>query len=143
MTPEEVISRDLISEVDFSFSRSSGSGGQNVNKVNTKAELRFNISQSEKLTQEEKSMLIDAYNNNVSKEGVLIIISQESRSQLENRQICVQKFIKLISKATTNKIKRVKTKRSIKSIEERLAEKSKRSILKANRKDMNTGTIED
>jgi ribosome-associated protein len=143
MKIQDIIDRDLLSEVKFSFSRSGGAGGQNVNKVNTKAELRFNINLSLKLTPEEKAMLLNSPHSSISKDGDLIIVSQESRSQLDNRELCIAKFIKLIVRCTTKQPKRIKTKRSLNSIKERLFEKTKRSIIKSNRKDVDNGFSDD
>lgn len=126
----ELIERNILSEVSFNFSRSGGAGGQNVNKVNTKAELRFNINDSKKLSVEEKEMIISHAQSYVNNELELIITSQESRSQLENKEICIEKFFKLIERWTKKQKKRVKTKRSFASIQKRLTAKSRRSDIK-------------
>lgn len=133
MEREEIIERNILTEVSFYFSRSSGAGGQNVNKVNTKAELRFNIQKSEKLSETEKQIIISKAKSYINNELELIITSQESRSQLENREICIEKFYILIEKCMKPTKKRVKTKRSAASIERRLTEKSKRSNIKTTR----------
>lgn len=133
MERAEIIERNLLTEISFYFSRSGGAGGQNVNKVNTKAELRFNIQKSEKLSEEEKQIIILNAKSFINNELELIITAQESRSQLENREICIEKFYKLIEKCTKPVKKRVKTKRSVASIQRRLTEKSKRSDIKTNR----------
>jgi peptidyl-tRNA hydrolase ICT1 len=67
------------SRLDFNFARSSGPGGQNVNKVNTKAEIRFNVRQADWLSREVKDRLLDYQSNKVSKDGDLIVSSQEHR----------------------------------------------------------------
>lgn len=133
MERAEIIERNLLTEVSFYFSRSGGAGGQNVNKVNTKAELRFNLLKSEKLSEEEKSNITSKAKSLINNEMELIITSQESRSQLENREICIEKFYVLIEKCTKPVKKRVKTKRSAASVQRRLTEKSKRSDIKINR----------
>lgn len=133
MERAEIIERNILSEVSFIFSRSGGAGGQNVNKVNTKAELRFNIEKSVKLTEKEKFLLLSKGKSFINNENELIITSQESRSQLENREICIEKFIKLIEICTKPAKKRIKTKRSAASIKKRLLEKSIKSEIKTNR----------
>lgn len=129
----EIIERNILSEVSFVFSRSSGAGGQNVNKVNTKAELRFNVQKSAKLDNEEKFLILSKGKSYLNNENELIIISQESRSQLENKEICIEKFYRLLEKCTKPIKKRIKTKRSAASIKKRLLEKSIKSEIKTNR----------
>lgn len=142
MKKDEIIERNLISEATFVFSRSGGAGGQNVNKVNTKAELRFNVKSSEKLTDEEKEIIKSKAKSYLNIQEDLIITSQESRSQLENKEICIEKFIFLIEKWTKPTKPRVKTKKSKASIEKRLSDKSKRSDTKTNRSNqINIGDI--
>ena len=76
MTVEDLQNRDFDKEILFSYSRSSGPGGQNVNKVNTRVELRFNVINSECLGYDEKKLLLEKYYNKINKEGELILISQ-------------------------------------------------------------------
>lgn len=90
---------ELNTELNFSFSRSSGPGGQNVNKVNTKVELRFNINNSAILSEEEKFLLISKLEKQISNENELIIISQATRSQLNNKEDAILKFYDIINKA--------------------------------------------
>ena len=90
---------ELNTELNFSFSRSSGPGGQNVNKVNTKVELRFNINNSTILSEEEKFLLISKLEKQISNENELIIISQATRSQLKNKEDALLKFYDIINKA--------------------------------------------
>ena len=90
---------ELNTELNFSFSRSSGPGGQNVNKVNTKVELRFNINNSAILSEEEKLLLISKLEKQISNENELIIISQATRSQLKNKEDAILKFYDIINKA--------------------------------------------
>ncbi len=90
---------ELNTELNFSFSRSSGPGGQNVNKVNTKVELRFNINNSAILSKEEKFLLISKLEKQISNENELIIISQATRSQLNNKEDAILKFYDIINKA--------------------------------------------
>ena len=122
------------SEFIFRSSRSSGPGGQNVNKVNTKIELRFNIPGSVLLSDDEKETLLGKLKNKVNNEGVLIIISQHSRSQIKNKTNAVNKFYRLIEEAltATKERKPIKQPRHIK--EKRLEEKQKLSEKKSLRK---------
>ena len=90
---------ELNTELNFSFSRSSGPGGQNVNKVNTKVELRFNINNSTILSEEEKFLLISKLEKQISNDNELIIISQATRSQLKNKEDAILKFYDIINKA--------------------------------------------
>jgi len=133
MERTEFLERNILSEISFIFSRSGGAGGQNVNKVNTKAELRFNVQRSMKLTNEEKFLILSRGKSFINNENELIITSQESRSQLENREICIEKFFRLLEKCTKPTKKRIKTKRSVASIRKRLLKKSIKSDIKSNR----------
>ena len=117
----------LNSELDFTASRSDGPGGQNVNKVNSKITLRFDIRNSTILTQAEKSLLLQKLRSRITNEGVLIMSSQESRSQLANKDIVVAKFDEWISKALQPVKARKKTKPSKSSAESRIKSKKLRS----------------
>ncbi len=99
----------LTSELLFSASRSSGPGGQNVNKVNTRVELRFSISKSEVLTFAEKERSFIKLKNRINSEGELILNSQSERSQLANKESVKELFFLLIEKALTVPRKRKKT----------------------------------
>ena len=91
---------DLSPEFVFQASRSSGPGGQNVNKVNSRIELRFNISGSAILTEEQKQVLLEKLGTKLTTEGDLLITSQESRSQLMNKEACIRKLYALLEKST-------------------------------------------
>ena len=92
MQTEETNNRDFSSEFIFTSSKSSGPGGQNVNKVNTKVELRLDIGNSTLLTDEEKEIILDKLSNRINKDGVLIITSQDQRSQLKNKEKAIGFF---------------------------------------------------
>jgi ribosome-associated protein len=136
MTPDEIRNRIPESEFLISTSRSSGPGGQNVNKVNTKVELRFNIISSPNLSDFEKNLLFIELKNKISSEGYLITTSQSERSQLKNREKATEKMFKILSAALTQKPDRKSTTPSKKSKLERLEEKRKRSLIKKMRKDL-------
>ena len=88
----------LFSELVITFSRSSGKGGQHVNKVATKAELAFNVSQSVCLNEEHKKLVAEKLANKINEDGLLKLQSSESRSQLSNKENVIKKFKTLIEK---------------------------------------------
>ena len=114
---------ELINEAVFLTSRSSGPGGQNVNKVNSRIELRFSITNSEVLSDEQKQLLSEKLASKLTSDGLLIVTCQENRSQLRNKEIAIEKFYHLITKALTPVKKRRSTKPTISSIEKRLRQK--------------------
>jgi ribosome-associated protein len=125
---------NLREELVFTASRSSGPGGQHVNKVSTKVELRFNIPESKILSEEQKQILLVKLKHKLTSEGDLIILSQETRSQLKNREIALDKFNVLIQKALRPPRQRIKTKPTAGSKEKRVEQKKLRSGKKQNRK---------
>lgn len=135
MSPEDLMSRKLESEFIFSASRSGGPGGQNVNKVSTKIELRFNISLSTGFSEEEKELISRKLKNKINKDGELLIVSQTERSQLMNKQVAIEKFYIIISKALTIQKSRRATRPTFTSKLKRLEEKKNRGSVKKLRKD--------
>lgn len=115
----------LETELVFSTSRSSGPGGQNVNKVNTKVTLRFDVANSVVLNEEEKVLLFKKLASKLTNEGVLVISSQDKRSQLQNKEAALIKLERLLSRAFEKKKPRRKTKPSKQSVQDRLAGKKK------------------
>jgi len=130
-----VTDRDFSGELHFSASRSSGPGGQNVNKVNTRVELRFHIATSLLLTGAEKEILLERLGSRINSEGELILVSQSERSQLKNRERVTEKFYAMITKALAPRKKRKATKPTAASKEERLEVKRKLAEKKARRRD--------
>ncbi len=112
--------RDFVNEFIFTASRSSGAGGQNVNKVSTKVELRFNVANSQLLNEKEKMLINSKLANKISADGFLIIVSQTERSQLRNKDNATDKFYKLIVRALTPRKRRKPTKPTKASKEKRL-----------------------
>ena len=112
--------KDLTGELIYSSSRSSGPGGQNVNKVNTRIELRFNLTGSALLNDEEKSKIQAVLGNRINKEGFLILVSQSERSQLANKKKVTERFYILLQKALLPVKKRKPTRPTLASKERRI-----------------------
>jgi ribosome-associated protein len=128
--------RDFTGELHFSASRSSGPGGQNVNKVNTKVELRFHIASSSLLSDEEKTLVLKKLAKKINLEGELIVVSQTERSQLKNKKKVIERFYSLLTRALTHRKTRKPTKPSRESKEERLETKRKLAEKKERRKSL-------
>ena len=134
MVLQEEQKKRLLSENQASATRSSGPGGQNVNKVNTKIELRFSIENSDVLTDEQKQTLYLKLKNRINSMGELIVTASAERSQWKNRLAAENKFIELIEKALTPQKRRKKTRPTKASKLKRLENKKRQSVIKANRK---------
>jgi len=137
MSPEELKERIPESELKISASRSRGPGGQNVNKVNTKVEIRFNVAGSTNLSDGEKEKILLKLKNRINTDGELIIIAQSERTQLMNRKKAAEKFFKLVADALTEKPKRKPTAATSASRAKRLEKKKRRGVIKKLRKDSN------
>ena len=117
-------------ELKLDFVRSSGPGGQNVNKVATAVQLRFDALRSNSLREEVRQRLIRIAGKRVNKEGVLLIDARRFRTQERNRQDAVERLIQWIRRAAEKPKKRIKTKPSAGSRERRLEGKRQRSETK-------------
>ena len=126
----------LDTEFVLSASKSSGPGGQNVNKVNTRVELRFSITTSVFLTTAEKHKIQIKLKNRINSEGELILVEQSERSQWRNREKVTAKFFELIETALTPIKRRIKTSPTKASRVKRLDNKKKMSLKKQLRKPM-------
>ncbi len=116
-----------LSELEFRTSRSGGPGGQNVNKVESKVELLFDVANSSSLTDSQKSKVFQRLGNRIDSAGVLHLSSQASRSQLDNRNIVLAEFSRLMAAALKPAKKRIRTRPSKASKEKRLKSKKMRS----------------
>jgi ribosome-associated protein len=120
-------------ELQFDYIRASGPGGQNVNKVATAVQLRFDITNSPSLASDIKGRLIRLAGNRVNADGVLLIEAKRFRTQEQNREDATERLIELLRKASIKPKKRLKTKPTRASKEERLKEKKQRGAIKKTR----------
>lgn len=129
MPTEVVVNENVhipLTELQFQFARSSGKGGQNVNKVETKVELSFNLRNSRCFTDAQRSLLQERLSTRLDTKGVLHIVVQESRSQWRNRELAIVRLVEVLRTALKPKRKRIRTKVPAASKEKRLMEKKRR-----------------
>jgi ribosome-associated protein len=128
---------NIIKELHFKATRSGGAGGQHVNKVSSKIVLFFDISKSIDLSEDEKEILIINLNTKLTKDKILILRCDESRSQHKNKEIVTDRFLQIIISGLKVQKLRKATKPSKTSIEKRLVTKKKQGLKKFIRKKPN------
>jgi ribosome-associated protein len=121
-------------ELRICFARSGGPGGQNVNKVETKVELRWTPGESATLSQEDREWLLKRLAKKLTSDGDLVVTSQRTRDQVRNREDARAKMATIILRALERPKRRKRTRRSRASIERRLREKKQQSKLKTDRR---------
>jgi len=122
------------SELKFSFSRSGGAGGQNVNKVETKVAVYWNFEDSPALSEKQKSLIKESLKNRINEKGELIIYSQTERSQAQNKEKALEILNDLVNQALTIPEERKETKVPRREKEKRLGEKRRQAEKKESRR---------
>ena len=128
----------LLKELKFKAVRSSGAGGQHVNKVASKIELIFDLQNSFGFTDEEKTVLLKNLHRKLTKEQILLLQCSESRSQHKNKEIVIERFLQIITNGLKVPKKRKATKPSKASIQKRLEKKKQQAFKKVSRKRVDT-----
>ena len=127
-------STEIIKELNFKAIRSSGAGGQHVNKTSSKIELTFDLENSTALSDTQKELLKTKLSSKLTKENVLILFCEETRSQHRNKDLAIKRFISLIKTSLIRPKKRRPTKPSKSSIKRIAENKQRTSVKKALRK---------
>ena len=120
-------------ELDFTFSRSSGPGGQNVNKVNTRVTVFFDVRNSPSFSEHQTKRILTKLATRADKNGVIRVVSQKFRTQKANRNAAVERLTDLLNEALKKKPPRKKSKIPLKEKLKRLEEKKKRALIKKQR----------
>jgi len=127
-------SEKIISELTFKAVRSSGAGGQNVNKVSSKVVLSFDVTNSKALSEEEKELVYNKLSARLTTENILILNCDEDRSQLKNKDIVTKRFLDIITKSLIIPKTRKATKVPKSVIKKRLKDKKNLSEIKQSRR---------
>ncbi|MBN1292007.1 MAG: aminoacyl-tRNA hydrolase [Candidatus Latescibacteria bacterium] len=122
------------SDLVFTASRSSGPGGQNVNKVNTRITVFFDANKSESLLPEQKQLILERLATRANKNGVIRVYSQRYRTQKANREAAITRLVELLRSALHTKPARINKSVPPAAKHKRLEDKKKRSLLKQSRK---------
>jgi ribosome-associated protein len=125
---------NILKELNFKAIRSSGAGGQHVNKTSSKIELTFDLENSNSLSDDEKLLLKTKLSSKLTNENVLILFCEETRSQHRNKDLAIKRFLALIKTNLIRPKRRKKTKPSKGAIKKRLETKQRTSVRKALRK---------
>ena len=121
----------------FKFSRSSGPGGQNVNKVNTRVTVFFDVAGCDKFSDSQKKWIFKRLATRIDKDGVIRVVSQKYRTQKDNRAAALERLSQLLTEAVRERVPRKKTKVPRAAVEKRLQQKRQRSMLKQQRVKIN------
>ncbi|MCH7785448.1 MAG: aminoacyl-tRNA hydrolase [Bacteroidetes bacterium] len=127
-------SEKILREITFKAVRSGGPGGQHVNKTASKVEVKFNIKDTQALSEKEKEKLFDKLSTRITSEGILKLSCSETRSQHRNKAIVIDRLFDLIKIKLKNTKLRKKTKPSKNAIEKRLISKKNQALKKVNRR---------
>ena len=122
---------ELLSELKFKATRSSGAGGQHVNKVSSKIECVFDLVNSQALTEDQKQLLLKNSASRLTKDFKLILTCDQSRSQHKNKELVIERFLQIIKKGLTIPKKRTPTKIGKSVVEKRKEKKKKQAYKKA------------
>lgn len=126
--------RNFTKELTYKTSRSSGAGGQNVNKVETSVTVQWKVADTEFFSNEEIELISEKLKNRINQDGILQLTVSESRTQLQNKKIATEKILELVEKSLIKPKPRKATKPSKRQIEKRIMAKKQISEKKENRR---------